>query len=108
MPFRFFRLGPIEIVIILAIILVLFGASRATKLGQNLAKRAQQAEDEAAKKQKTASNPRLQIFGILTVLIGIIFLAFSFGIFKWVTSVGIWGIVVIAVGVTMVFIARRS
>jgi sec-independent protein translocase protein TatA len=117
MPLRNFRLGPLEIVIILVIILVLFGASRVTKVGQNIGKRISGSDEEeekpARRRRKTkktpaASNPRLQIFGILTVVIGIIFLAVSFGIFKWVTSIGIWGLVIMAVGVTMVFIARRS
>ena len=116
MPLRNFRLGPLEIVIILVIILVLFGASRVTKVGQNIGKRFSGSDEEEkptrrrrkTKKTQASTHPRLQIFGILTVVIGIVFLAVSFGIFKWVTSIGIWGLVIMAVGVTMVFIARRS
>ncbi len=117
MPFRSFRMGPLEIIIILVIILVLFGASRVTKIGQNIGKRFNDSEEEEEKsarrrrkpkKKQSTTNSRLQIFGILIVVIGIIFLTVSFGVFKWVSSIGIWGLVIMAIGVTMVYIARRS
>ena len=116
-PFRSFRLGPLEIVIILVIILVLFGASRVTKIGQNIGKRVSGSDEEEEKpvrrrkkpkKKQSKVNSRLQLFGILVVVIGIIFLAVSFGVFKWVSTVGIWGLVIMVVGVVMVYIARRS
>jgi len=116
-PFRNFRLGPLEIIIILVIILALFGASRVTKVGQNIGKRFSGSDGEEekparrrrkTKKTQSTTNSRLQIVGILTVVIGIVFLAVSFGIFKWVSSIGIWGLVIMVVGVVMVYIARRS
>ena len=116
MPFRSFRFGPLEIVIILVIVLVLFGASRVTKIGQNIGKRVSGSDEEEEKprrrrkpkKKQSTTNSRLQLFGIFTVVMGIVFLAVSFGIFKWVSTVGIWGLVIMAVGVVMVYIARRS
>jgi TatA/E family protein of Tat protein translocase len=115
-PFRSLRLGPLEIIIILVIILVLFGASRVTKIGQNIGKRVSGSNEEEEKprrrrkpkKKQSTTNSRLQLFGIFTVVIGIVFLAVSFGVFKWVSTVGIWGLVIMAIGVVMVFIARRS
>jgi len=117
MPFRSFRLGPLEIVIILVIILVLFGASRVTKIGQNLGKRAGGSDEDDEKparrrrkpnKKQSTTNSRLQLFGILTLVLGIAFLAFSFGVFKWVSSIGLWGLAIMAAGVVMVYIARRN
>jgi sec-independent protein translocase protein TatA len=116
-PFRSLRLGPLEIIIILVIILVLFGASRVTKIGQNIGKRVSGSSEEdektprrrrKPKKKQSNVNSRLQLFGILVVVIGIVFLAISFGVFKWVSTVGIWGLVIMAVGIVMVYIARRG
>jgi hypothetical protein len=52
-------------------------------------------------------HPRLQMTGIFIVVAGAIMLAISYGLFKLVGAVGIWAVVLIAVGVTMVIISRR-
>lgn len=103
------RLGPLEIVIILAVVLVIFGATKMTDVGKRIGGGKGKSGGRAGSETKAAPirHPRLQMTGIFIVVAGAIMLAISYGLFKLVGAVGIWAVVLIAVGVTMVIISRR-
>jgi sec-independent protein translocase protein TatA len=103
------RLGPLEIVIILVVVLVIFGATKMTDLGKRVGGDKSKSGGRAGseKKAEPIRYPRLQMTGILIVVAGAILLAISYGLLKLVGTVGIWAIVLIAVGVTLVIISRR-
>ena len=104
------RLGPLEIVIILAVVLIIFGATKMTDVGRRIGGGGKSKSGGRAGSETKAAPiryPRLQMTGIFIVVAGAIMLAISYGLFKLVGVVGIWAIVLIAVGVTMVIISRR-
>lgn len=99
------RLGPMEIVIILVVVLVIFGATRMAQIGQKIGSsgKGQSRKEEVV----PIPHPSLQMAGIITVIAGATLLAISFGIMKAVAPYALWGVVIIAVGVTIVMIARH-
>jgi len=104
------RLGPLEIVIILAVVLIIFGATKMTDVGRRIGGGGKGKSGGRASNETKAApirHPRLQMTGIFIVVAGAIMLAISYGLFKLVGAVGIWAVVLIAVGVTMVIISRR-
>ena len=103
------RLGPLEIVIILVVVLVIFGATKMTDVGRRIGGGKGKSSGRAGSETKAAPirHPRLQMTGILVVVAGAILLGISYGLLKLVGAVGIWAIVIIAIGVTMVIISRR-
>jgi hypothetical protein len=103
------RLGPLEIVIILAVVLIIFGATKMTDVGKRIASGKGQSGGRASSETKAAPirYPRLQMAGIFIVAAGAIMLAISYGLLKLVGAVGIGAIVLIAIGVTLVIISRR-
>lgn len=103
------RLGPLEIVIILVVVLVIFGATKMTDVGKRIGGGKSKSDGRAGSETKAAPirHPRLQMTGILIVVAGAILLGISYGLLKLVGAVGILAIVIIAIGVTMVIISRR-
>ncbi|MES0278686.1 MAG: twin-arginine translocase TatA/TatE family subunit [Dehalococcoidales bacterium] len=103
------RLGPLEIVIILVVVLVIFGATKMTDVGRRIGGGKGKSGGRASSETKATPirYPRLQMTGIFIVVAGAIMLAISYGLFKLVGAVGIWAVVLISVGVTMVIISRR-
>ena len=101
------RLGPLEIIIILVVVLIIFGATRIKQVGENIGRRTSSGNRQSSKKATPIRHPRLQAFGILIVTGGIILMAVSLGLLKVIAPYTIWGAVIIAVGVTVVIIARR-
>lgn len=121
MPIRRFRMGPLEIVIILVIILIIFGASKVSQVGKDIGKRfGNEGEEEeerpvkrtrrkkAVEQPKGSAHPRMQIFAVVALVVGASLLGVSFGVLKYVSAIGIWGIVVIAVGATLLVLSRRK
>jgi len=101
-------MGPLEIVIILVIVLIIFGATRMTQIGQSIGKKTSSAGEQSGETGVTrAGHPRLQIIGILIVVIGAVLMALSLGLIKAIAPYTIWAAVIIAIGVTTVIIARR-
>ena len=98
------RLGPLEIIIILVVVLIIFGATRIKQVGEKLGG---SSGGQSSKKATPIRHPRLQAFGILIVAGGITLMAISLGLLKVIAPYTIWGAVIIAVGVTAVIIARR-
>ena len=104
------RLGPLEIVIILVVVLIIFGATKMTDVGKRISGGGKgQSGSRASSETKAAPirYPRLQMTGIFIVAAGAILLAISYGLLKLVGAWGIWAIVLIAIGVTLVIISRR-
>ena len=102
------RLGPLEIVIILVIFLIIFGATRVKQVGEAIGRRTSSSSGgQSSKKATPIRHPRLQIFGITTIIAGAILMAFSFGLLKFVALASIWAAVIIAIGVTLMIVARR-
>lgn len=103
------RLGPLEIIIILVVVLVIFGATKMTDVGKRIGGGKGKSGGRAGSEAKATPirYPRLQMTGILIVVAGAILLGISYGLLKLVGAVGIWAIVIIAIGVTMVIISRR-
>lgn len=103
-----FRMGPLEIVIILVIVLIIFGATKMTQIGQSIGKKTSSTGEQGSETRVTrAGHPRLQIIGILIVVIGAVLMALSLGLIKAIAPYTIWAAVIIAIGVTTVIIARR-
>ena len=104
------RLGPLEIVIILVVVLIIFGATRMTDMGKRIGSGGKSKSDSRAGSETKAAPiryPRLQMTGILIVVAGAVLLGISYGLLKLVGTIGIWAIVIIVIGVTMVIISRR-
>ena len=65
MPFRFFRLGPLEIGIVLVIILIIFGVGKLPQVGEALGKgirgfrKASSGEDEQEEEKKEEATKAL-------------------------------------------------
>ncbi len=101
------RLGPLEIIIILVVVLIIFGATRIKQVGENIGRRTSSGSGQSSKKATPIRHPRLQAFGILIVAGGITLMAISLGLLKVIAPYTIWGAAIIAIGVTVVIIARR-
>lgn len=103
------RMGPLEIVIILVVVLVIFGATKMTQVGQSISRKTSSNSKEQASTKKVAPirYPRLQAFGFVIAVGGVVLLALSFGLIKAIAIYAVWGAVVTAVGVTMVILARQ-
>jgi hypothetical protein len=103
------RLGPLEIIIILAVVLIIFGATKMTDVGKRIGGGKNQSGSRTSSETKVVPirYPRLQMAGIFIVAVGAILLAISWGLLKLIGAWGIWAIVLMAVGVTLVIISRR-
>ena len=104
------RMGPLEIVIILVVVLIIFGATRIKRVGETIGRKTSSSGSEQGTEKKVTkiSHPRLQALGITTVITGAILMAVSLGLLKAIAPYTIWGAVIIAVGVTVVIISRRQ
>jgi hypothetical protein len=108
-----FRVSPLEIVLILIVVLIIFGATKMTQIGQKISgsSRSKASETESRNlppKELTSPHPRLQLLGIITVIAGVIVLGIGLAIMKAIAPVAIWGGVIIAIGVTIFILSRRK
>ncbi len=81
------RLGPLEIVIILVVVLVIFGATKMTDVGKRIGGGGKSKSGGRAGSETKAAPiryPRLQMTGILIVVAGAILLGISYGLLKLV------------------------
>lgn len=105
------RLGAIEIGIIIVIAIIIFGVVRMRQIGQSPAKEnktsARVTKRKNEKVSKRARHPRLQILGFILILVGILTLLTNINLAKWVAWAPIWALVIAAIGLVTIFIARR-
>lgn len=102
------RFGPLEIIIIIVVILVLFGASKLSGLNRGSSNKKSSSERTVARKPSPPiKHPGLQLFGLMVIAIGLILLGVSYGLLKLIAPWGIWALVIIGVGGTIVLLARR-
>ncbi len=103
------RFGALEIGIILVIILIIFGVTRLRKLTVNSA-----PQDEAPVRARRRRQPkqthhsRLQIVGFIVILVGILVLLSGLNMIKWVVWSPFAAIIIVALGLVTIIIARRG
>ena len=120
------KLGLLEIGIIIAVILVVFGLTRLSKMGKEEKEQyvkytpeeeavirekrlaliaAQDAEDERIRQKRRASG---RMLGYILIGIGILAIFYLLFIIKWVATspVWIWGAVVVVLGIIIVYFTR--
>lgn len=106
------KLGPMEIGIILVIALIVFTITRMMRIGKNTA-----AKDKApvTRKKPAASNDevksvrrsRIQVMGIIFVLVGVLILLSNLNLIKWIFWGNILAYIIAAIGLVTIFVARR-
>ena len=122
------KLGLLEIGIIIAVILVIFGVTRLSKMGQDTGKQyvrytpeeeaeirekrlaliaAQEAEDERIQQRRRA---RGRMLGYTFIGLGILAIFYLLFIIKWVATspLWIWGVVIVVLGIALVYFTRRK
>ncbi len=120
------KLGLLEIGIIVAVILVIFGITRLSKMGQDSSKKyvtytpeeeaairekrlaliaAQDAEDERIQQSRRA---RGRMLGYILIGLGILAIFYLLFIIKWVATspLWIWGVLVVVLGIVIVYLTR--
>jgi Sec-independent protein translocase protein TatA len=120
------KLGFLELGIILAVILVIFGVTRLSKMGQDNSKHyvtytpeeeaairekrlaliaAQDAEDERIHQKRRA---RGRMLGYILIGLGILAIFYLLFIIKWVATspLWIWGVLIVVLGIVIVYLAR--
>ncbi|HAS27977.1 MAG TPA: hypothetical protein DCR59_02120 [Dehalococcoidia bacterium] len=120
------KLGLLEIGIIIAVILVVFGLTRLSKMGKEEKEQyvkytpeeeavirekrlaliaAQDAEDERIRQKRRASG---RMLGYILIGIGILAIFYLLFIIKWVATspLWIWGAVVVVLGIIIVYFTR--
>ena len=122
------KLGFLELGIILAVILVIFGVTRLSKMGQNnpeprirfspeeeaeIRERRltliaeQEAEDERIKQKRRV---RGRMLGYILIGLGLLAIFYLLFIIKWVATspLWIWGVVIVVLGISIVYFTRRQ
>jgi Sec-independent protein translocase protein TatA len=122
------KLGFLELGIILAVILVIFGVTRLSKMGQNTAEprvrytpeeeavirerrlaliAEQEAEDERIQQKRRA---RGRMLGYILIGLGLLAIFYLLFIIKWVATspLWIWGVVIVVLGIAIVYFTRRQ
>ncbi len=105
------KLGLPEIGIIIAVALIIFGVVRIRQLGSNTARvdkppaRVRKRKNQAV--AKGVRHQRLQILGFIFILVAILILLSNIRLAAWIGEAPIWAIALIAIGLVVVFVARR-
>ena len=122
------KIGLLELGIIIAVILVIFGVTRLSKLGQDNTQQqarytpeeeaeirerrlaliaAQEAEDERMQQRRRA---RGRMLGYILIGLGILAIFYLLFIIKWVATspLWIWGVVIVVLGIALVYFTRRK
>ena len=97
------RLGFLEIGIIVVLVLLIFGITRMMRPGQNVPKR----EKQEGEKTGEVRHPRLRLSGIILIIVGIIILLVSVSLVKWIFWGGLWALIIVAIGLLVIIIARH-
>ena len=105
------KLGFAEIGVIIVVALIIFGVVRMRQIGRSTAKEDKPpARVRKRKKQEVAKgvrHQRLQILGIIFILVAILILLSNIGLARLVGMAPIWAIAIAAIGLVVVFVARR-
>ncbi len=105
------KLGFPEIGVIIVVALIIFGVVRMRQIGQSTAKEDKPpARVRKQKNQEVAKgvrHQRLQILGIIFILVAILILLTNIRLATWIGEAPIWAIAIAAIGLVVVFIARR-
>ncbi len=105
------KLGFPEIGVIIVVALIIFGVVRMRQIGRDTAQEdkppARVRKRKNQKVAKGARHQRLQILGIIFILVAILILLSNIGLARWVGMAPIWAIAIVAIGLMTVFIARR-
>jgi fatty acid desaturase len=105
------KLGLPEIGVIVVVALIIFGIVRMRQIGRNTAKEnATPARAIKRKNQEVAQgtrHPRLQILGIILILVAILLLLTNIRLATWIGEAPIWAIAIIVIGLMVIFVARR-
>lgn len=120
MPIRHFRMGVLEIVLIAVIILMVLGASKVGQIGKNIGKRFDDSEEETeelpvkrtrrkkkVETSKGAPHPKMQTLAIVVLIAGAAFVGVGLSVIRSVSTIVIAGIVIIAMGATLLVLSRR-
>ena len=106
------KFGAMEIGIIIVIILIIFGVTQLRKASVNHA-REQEYEPPVRTRRyrqrpRRSHHPRLQIAGFIVILVGILVLLSGLNMIKWVVWSPIAAIIIVALGLATIFMARRG
>lgn len=99
----------ILIIIVASVVLIavrLIGTPARIRSRRLARERAAEEEDDEVTVKRTRRS-RLQIVGIIAIILGIIILISSLSLVKWVFWGPIWALVIVAIGTFVIFIARR-
>jgi uncharacterized sodium:solute symporter family permease YidK len=105
------KLGLAEIGIIIAVALIIFGVVRMRQLGGNNTKESKPPVKIRKRKNqavvKGVRHQRLQILGFIFILIAVLILLSNIGLAAWIGKAPILAIAIAAIGLVIVFVARR-
>lgn len=105
------KLGFPEIGVIIVVALIIFGVVRMRQIGRNTAQKNETPtrvrKQKSERVAKRVHHPRLQILGIVFILVGILILLSNIGLARWLALAPIWAIAIAAIGLVTIFIARR-
>ncbi|AKG53952.1 hypothetical protein DGWBC_1305 [Dehalogenimonas sp. WBC-2] len=106
------KIGPGELLLVVAVILILVGASRMKKVSQDVKK-----QNDAARPVRRAGSapvkpsikyPQLQLLGVLVLLAGGAMVGIGYLLSQpGITLLSIAGIAVFALGIAFIILARR-
>lgn len=105
------KLGFPEIGVIIVIALIIFGVMRMKQIGRSTAKEDKPPSRIRKRKNqevaKGVRHQRLQILGIIFILVAILILLSNIRLAAWIGEAPIWAIAIAAVGLVVIFVARR-
>lgn len=105
------KLGLPEIGLIIVVALIIFGVVRMRQLGRDTAREDKPpARVRKRKNQEVAKgvrHQRLQILGFIFILVAILILLSNIRLAAWIGEAPIWAIAIAAIGLVVVFVARR-
>ena len=123
------KFGLLEIGLIIAIILVLYGVSRFSKMGQNGSSQQQSrydpeeeaavrnrrialraAQEEEDERIRQSRNAKGRMMGYILIGVGILVVLYLLFIVKWVATspLWLWGIVIVGIGLAFLYFSRRT
>lgn len=105
------KLGFPEIGVIIVVALIIFAVVRMRQIGRNTAKEngtpARVTKQKNQEVAKGVRHQRLQILGIIFILVAILILLSNISLAAWLGKAPIWAIAIAAIGLVVVFVARR-
>ncbi len=105
------KLGLPEIGLIIVVALIIFGVVRMRQIGQSTAQEDKPpARVRKQKNQEVAKgvrHQRLQILGFIFILVAILILLSNIRLAAWIGEAPMWAIAIAAIGLVVIFVARR-